>query len=304
MKNNWLLATAALFAFLLLLLFNINGEAKGLIATTMGQFNIGVGEPEDIKNKESVKDNGNLGGKAASEPASNPEMAPAAPKLEPEIPQSDSGADGAGQKDRGMEVSRGPEQGITVDNVLDILVLVNKHHNLPAGYVPPDLVKPDIPFTFQEDLPKKQLRQEAALAAEQLFRQAEADGMTLLGVSGYRSYDTQKAIFTAKAKSRGFEEANKYSAYPGQSEHQTGLALDVSTPSVGNGLVTSFAETAESRWLQDNAARFGFIIRYPRGKTHITGYNYEPWHLRYVGTEAAAAIAAEGLTLEEFLGQD
>ncbi|NLC08162.1 MAG: M15 family metallopeptidase [Syntrophomonadaceae bacterium] len=184
---------------------------------------------------------------------------------------------------------------------LDLLILVNKTNSLPADFVPPDLVKPDIPFCFQEDLPKKYLRREAAQAISRLIRQAQRENIHIYGVSAYRSYQTQKDIFTRKARELGEKEANRLSAYPGQSEHQTGLAIDLTSSRVGFKLTQNFGSTPEGRWLSQNAADFGFIIRYPAGKEHITGYSYEPWHLRYVGVEAAQVIADKKITLEEYL---
>lgn len=181
-----------------------------------------------------------------------------------------------------------------------IEVLVNKEHALPAGYEPPDLTVPDIPFSFTEDLPKKRMRKEAATAMENLFAQAEREGLDLAGVSAYRSYRRQAEIFAYNAKAIGETEANRVSARPGESEHQTGLAIDVSSPSVGYQLSKKFAETTEGRWLKTNAHRHGFIIRYPQNKEEITGYQYEPWHLRYVGKKIAAEIYQNGLTLEEY----
>ena len=201
------------------------------------------------------------------------------------------------------EVGKGNEEKKMVENPQDILVLVNKEYNLPADYIPPDLVQPDIPFSFSEDLPKKKMRAEAARALEELFRQAAAEGIELAGVSGYRSYQRQEAIFNYRARERGEEVANRTSARPGQSEHQTGLAMDVSSASVGYALIEDFGNTKEGLWLAENAPRFGFIIRYPKGKEHLTGYSYEPWHIRYVGVEAAQEIAARGLILEEYLAE-
>jgi len=184
----------------------------------------------------------------------------------------------------------------------NILVLVNKKHCLSPDYVPPDLTRPDINFTFSEDLPKKLMRKEAAEALTRLFEQASSKGITLLGVSGYRSYQTQKEIFENKARLQGEAQANRTSARPGQSEHQTGLAMDITCPSVYN-LSTSFGSTPEGKWVAQNAADFGFIIRYQKGKEGITGYIYEPWHLRYVGIGAARYIYQNGITLEEYLGK-
>ncbi|WP_349410615.1 M15 family metallopeptidase [Pseudalkalibacillus sp. SCS-8] len=203
-----------------------------------------------------------------------------------------------------------PEETVTVTadgkkvitNVNDPLVLVNKERNLPADFVPEDLVIPNVPFPFTEDLPKKQLQKVAADAAEALFDQAEKDGIPLFAQSGYRSYDRQEAIFTANAERVGEEEANKFSAFPGQSEHQSGLALDVTSPEVEFKLVEQFGETEAGRWVKANAHKYGFIIRYPKGKETITGYQYEPWHLRYVGKEHAKRIHEQNMTLEEYLG--
>ena len=185
----------------------------------------------------------------------------------------------------------------------DELTLVNKEHPLPPEYVPSDLVVPNVPFSFAEDHPKKQMRQEAAEALENLFAAAAKDGIHLAAVSGFRSYERQEAIFQRNASQMGEAEANRVSARPGESEHQTGLAMDVSAASVDYRLTEEFGSTEEGRWLQNNAARFGFIIRYPKEKEHVTGYQYEPWHLRYVGSSAEQTIANKALTLEEFLSQ-
>ncbi|UFJ42483.1 M15 family metallopeptidase [Brevibacillus humidisoli] len=194
------------------------------------------------------------------------------------------------------------EDVVVVSNVQDVMVVVNKRRELPADYVPSDLVQPDIPFSFEGEDPKKLVRQEVARALEELFAQAAAEQIELAGVSGYRSYARQQAIFNWNAQQQGAEVANKTSAVPGQSEHQTGLAIDVSSASVGYALEERFGETKEGKWLAENAPKFGFIIRYPKGKEEITGYSYEPWHLRYVGKKVAQEISDAGLTLEEYLG--
>ncbi len=196
-----------------------------------------------------------------------------------------------------------PEGEKVVTNPDDILVLVNKERNLPADYVPSDLVEPDIPFPFEGDHPKKLMRVEAAEALEQLVAGAWDEGLEIYGLSGYRSYATQAIIFQNNVERRGEEEANKFSARPGQSEHQTGLAMDVTSASVNFRLVQSFGDTPEGRWISEHAAEYGFIVRYPRGSEDITGYQYEPWHLRYVGVEHARAIVEADVTLEEYLGQ-
>jgi D-alanyl-D-alanine carboxypeptidase len=187
-----------------------------------------------------------------------------------------------------------------VTNASSTFVLVNKKRNLPSTYIPKDLVVPDVPFSFSGDSPKKQMRKEAAKALEALFDAAEDDGIKIKAVSGYRSYATQKSIFESNAKLKGEEVANRTSARPGQSEHQTGLAMDISSASVKYGLEESFGDTKEGKWLFNHAAEHGFIIRYLKGKEDITGYSYEPWHVRYVGKEAAKDITEEKVTLEQY----
>ncbi|MFO7941567.1 MAG: M15 family metallopeptidase [Bacillota bacterium] len=194
------------------------------------------------------------------------------------------------------------ESGLpVVTNPNSILVLVNKERNLPSDYEPDDLVRPEVPFPFEGDMPRKLMRSGAAAALEELVDAASEEGLELYASSGYRSYSTQRDIFAYNAKTRGEDEANRFSARGGQSEHQTGLAMDVTCPEVGFELVQRFGETAEGRWVADNAHRFGFIVRYPRGDEEITGYAYEPWHLRYVGERHARRIHEMGVTFEEYM---
>ncbi|WP_349407403.1 D-alanyl-D-alanine carboxypeptidase family protein [Pseudalkalibacillus sp. SCS-8] len=190
-----------------------------------------------------------------------------------------------------------------VDDPDDLLVVVNKKYHLPEGYVPHDLIEAPVPFPFKEDLPKKQMRAEAAAALDKMFQDANSQGLNLYAQSGYRSYERQEAIFAANVERYGSKEkANRVSAEPGESEHQTGLAMDVTSPAVDYRLVQSFSQTKEGQWVEKHASDYGFIIRYPRGKSSITGYDFEPWHLRYVGKEAAKYIDSQNITLEEYLG--
>lgn len=192
---------------------------------------------------------------------------------------------------------------IIVSNPSNLLVLVNKKNSLPADYVPINLVVPNVPFPFEEFDSKKLMRQDAASALEELFRKAAQDNIDLYATSGYRAYDRQKTIFTSSVQKYGMTRASQSSAQPGKSEHQTGLAMDVTSPTVNFLLTPYFGETREGKWLKENARKFGFIIRYPQGKEHITGYQYEPWHIRYVGKEAAKDMINLNLTLEEYLGR-
>lgn len=182
----------------------------------------------------------------------------------------------------------------------DLLILVNKQNRAPS--VPYTLVKPNVTPTKQSVSENIYMRPEAASALEELFAGAAEEGIELFATSGFRSYSTQKAIFDRKAKERGEKTANQSVAKPGQSEHQTGLAMDIEGAStLGSGLNADFGESVEGIWVAEHCHEYGFIIRYPKGKTHITGYIYEPWHLRYVGKEAAQEITELGITFEEYI---
>ncbi|WP_236286149.1 M15 family metallopeptidase [Paenibacillus allorhizoplanae] len=181
-----------------------------------------------------------------------------------------------------------------------ITVLVNKMNSLPSSYEPTDLVYPNIAFTFSEKIDKRKMRQVAATAIEKLFAGAAKDGAPLAGVSAYRSYATQKSLFEAYVKKDGEEKAKTYSAVPGTSEHETGLAIDVTGSNGKCAAADCFGGTKEAIWLEKHAGEYGFIIRYPQGKAAITGYQYEPWHLRYVGADIAKEIQSKNLTMEEY----
>lgn len=192
-------------------------------------------------------------------------------------------------------------EDVTLDTNPDsITVLVNKELSLPSDYVPSDLVVPEVAFSFNYYDEKKLMRKEAADALAVMFNAASNEGLALNGVSAYRSYDRQYEIFTNNVKVKGLDHTTKYSAIPGYSEHQTGLSIDVSAKACNNRLDASFAKTKESEWLIKNAHLYGFIIRYPEDKTAITGYSYEPWHIRYVGIALATYIYENNLCLEEY----
>lgn len=181
-----------------------------------------------------------------------------------------------------------------------ITVYVNKEYCLPKDYVPENLVVPNITFDITGNNERKFMRKEAADAIEKLFAAALEDGITLYGISGYRSYERQKEIFLNNIVHKGKKHTLKYSAVPGTSEHQTGLAMDVSSKSVRYKLITSFATCKEGLWLADNAHKFGFIVRYPKDSYETTGYAYEPWHIRYVGEDLANYLYTNNMTLDEY----
>jgi len=188
-----------------------------------------------------------------------------------------------------------------VANPSAIPVLVNKVNKLPDSYKPTDLVDPNIPFIFKAKVEKRKMRSSAARAIEKLFAGAKQDGVRLLGVSAYRSHEAQTALFNHYVSMDGVKAAKTYSAVPGTSEHETGLAIDVTGGDGKCAASDCFAGTAAAKWLAKHAAEYGFIIRYPKGKDDITGYQYEPWHLRYVGKTIAKEIMSRKITLEEYL---
>lgn len=194
-----------------------------------------------------------------------------------------------------------PRAYIEVDTDPDSYrVLVNRTYLISKDYIPGDLVVPDIPFSFSGTYEKSYMRKQAARALEKLFAGGEKKGIYLKGVSAFRSYERQKQIYNNNVRNRGTEKTDKVSAIPGSSEHQTGLSIDVSCNSVGCSLEKSFGKTPEGKWLSKNCYKYGFVIRYPKNKSDITGYSYEPWHIRYVGKNLAEYLYKNKLTLEEY----
>lgn len=166
---------------------------------------------------------------------------------------------------------------VTEPTYIDGVLIVNKSYQIPETY------NPGVDPTAQT-------------ALDALIAGAALDGVNLWVKSGFRSYETQKTLYNNYVARDGKDEADRYSARPGHSEHQTGLAFDL------NSLEQSFGETKEGIWLADHCMEYGFIIRYPAGKEEITGYMYEPWHIRYIGEEKAKLVAESGLCLEEYFG--
>lgn len=160
---------------------------------------------------------------------------------------------------------------------VDDILIVNKTYSLPADYDPGT-------------------SSVAQNAFDKMAADALNDGIYLYVNSGYRSYQEQVQLYTMYASERGIEEADRVSSRPGHSEHQTGLTFDV------NSTEFSFADTEEAKWLAEHCCEYGFIIRFPEGKEDKTGYEYEPWHIRYLGEEQAKAVTESGLCLEEYLG--
>lgn len=202
---------------------------------------------------------------------------------------------GSGQK---SSTSYYPK-GVPVEDPTDLYVLVNKENYLPSDYVPADLSTPNVPFKDGVVPERKQMREEAARALERMFAAAAEEGLTFLGVSGYRSYGAQSYIYNTRLEQMGEAHVSRYNARPGRSEHQTGLAMDLGCPQ-SYDLSQNFAYTPEYHWLVKHAHEFGFIIRYPDYGEAETGYAFEPWHVRYLG-DRAAEVYESGLTYEAYL---
>ncbi len=185
---------------------------------------------------------------------------------------------------------------------IDRLILVNKEYPVDQNYIPADLVQLEYRAS-NRSAEWQVMTREAADAFNQLCSDALLEGYEIVVTTAYRSYEFQSYLYNSYVEKDGQAAADMYSAQPGKSEHQTGLAADVSSPSVQYRLTSEYGDTAEGKWLSENCYKYGFILRYPKGKEEITGYIYEPWHIRYVGQEAAKEIWETGVALEEYLGK-
>lgn len=171
------------------------------------------------------------------------------------------------------------------DTKKDKLVLVNKYLKLDENYTPNDLEEINSNNFINGNKNSRKLRKEAKIAFEKLSNDSIKNGTPVYGQSGYRSYQKQEELYNQAIKTTGIKKANKDTAKPGHSEHQTGLTIDVSSNKKGNMLY--FEKTDSFNWMQKNAYKYGFILRYPKGKENIHGFIYESWHYRYVGKKIA-----------------
>lgn len=180
----------------------------------------------------------------------------------------------------------------SIDDPASIWVVVNKKRPLPSSYAPSDLIS----------VGGKQMRSQAASAIKQLVSAATSDGLSLKYVSAYRSYSYQTTLYNNYVAADGQSKADTYSARPGHSEHQTGLAADIGNADGSCELDICFGQTVAGKWIDAHAYEYGFIVRYPADETAVTGYQYEPWHVRYVGTWLAKQLHNKPQTLEEYFG--
>lgn len=200
-----------------------------------------------------------------------------------------------------VQTSTFNKQMYSIDEPSSLWFIVNKQRPTPASYTPAGLRQPNVPVRSSGSS-EMLLRDEAAGAVEKLVAAAKADGVNLMLVSGYRSYNLQQAVYSGNVTREGQANADKTSARPGHSEHQTGLAADLGAINRVCELETCFAQTPEGQWLAQHAHEYGFVIRYPDNMQSVVGYTYEPWHLRYVGTDLANEVAKTGQVLEQFFG--
>lgn len=178
-----------------------------------------------------------------------------------------------------------------------ITLLVNKQVGLPVDFVPKDLIKTTVKLSPGGS--STSIRKDVNQALTDMFDAALAEGYELWFHSGYRSYSTQKRLYENYVQRYGKTQADTFSAMPGHSEHQTGLAVDITSSSSVGPFAVSFGKSREGAWVAQHAHNFGFIVRYPENKTNITGYQYEPWHIRYVGIPLATQLYESGIVMEE-----
>lgn len=210
---------------------------------------------------------------APTEPTTAPTTAPTQPTVPKETENN-------GNRDLGVSAKGYSMRMINGITYVNGILIANKTYALPSSYNPGAIDK-----TVME-------------AYNKMKADAAKEGLNLVIGSGYRSYSYQQNLYNNYVKRDGKVKADTYSARAGHSEHQTGLCFDLSPVN------DSFANTPESAWVNQHAQEYGFIVRYPKGKESITGYKYEPWHLRYLGVDLATAVYNSGLCLEEYLGID
>lgn len=246
-----------------------------------------------IMGAQSARDRVSLAAAPSLGAALAPKPSPTAATQSPSLNlASDRGQD----SDRGQ--ASGKAQAYDIDEPHGIYLVVNRRRPLSPDYAPGDLVNPDLPYA--KDNP--QMRQAAATALVRMHRAALADGVKFSLYSGYRDYAYQKRIWENSIKVKGLAWAKAYVAPPGCSEHQSGLACDLSSSEVGMLLDEAFADTKAGKWLSLHSWEYGFILRYKKGQEGVTGYAFEPWHFRYLGQELAKELYKSGASLEEYFG--
>lgn len=194
----------------------------------------------------------------------------------------------------------------SLDDPASIWTIVNKRRPLnPKTYVPADLVAPKVTLRLNAEEQEMLMRKEVASSLELMFADAKKAGLELMVASAYRPYTLQENLYNRYVAQQGQLAADTQSARPGHSEHQTGLAVDVEPASQNCEVELCFADTPEGKWVAENAHTYGFVLRYHEDKDDVTGYMYEPWHLRYVGKPLADELHRQSdPTLEQFFELD
>lgn len=237
---------------------------------------------------------GHSASSTGSSPTSSPSVSPfTSPSESPATQTASATPTGSPSVSKAASASPAAARPSVESSPESLRCLVNKMRPFAQkDWAPSDLV----------DFEGQQLRAEAAQAARTMMDAAKAEGVTLTVSSAYRSYAVQQQTYQHWVSVNGQKVADQLSARPGYSEHQTGLAIDFSSPE-GCRLEECYEDTRAGRWLAKNAQNYGFILRFPKGQQAVTGYLFEPWHYRYLGKDLTARYVASGAnTLEEFLG--
>ena len=228
------------------------------------------------------------------------------PQTNSDAPSSSSGSDGDADSTDDPDREAGspdgsytPSREVRTEDDGNILVLVNKEYPVSEDYEPSDMVEIDGSLSTNQNLKVKREAYEAYL---EMLKDAQAEGLNFSICSAYRSYALQESLYNNSLAANGKEYTETMFAYPGKSEHHTGYAIDITSASMNWGLSQDFTEYPDGAWITEHCSEYGFIIRYPKGKEDVTGYVYEPWHIRYVGIDTAKYITDHELTLEEYLG--
>ncbi|QSZ49667.1 peptidase M15 [Arthrobacter sp. D5-1] len=267
----------------------------GLIAAGAGMAALSACTPEAAAPSPAAATAASGAAAPSTAPSSSPAMDPATIAPETAAPSPSA-----------TPSSAAPSSAVTSQHSLSDpaspWVIVNKHRPLnPQDFVPTDLVQPNIRLAVSGEAAL--LNSTTAAAAEKMFGAAATEGVVMALASGYRSYSTQVATYGGYVASTGQAAADRASARPGHSEHQTGWSFDIADGGGACSFQPCFAEQPAAVWSKANAHKFGFVVRYPWMFHDITGYFYESWHLRYIGVEAATDMVTRGIvTLEEYFG--
>ncbi|MFC5542851.1 MAG: D-alanyl-D-alanine carboxypeptidase family protein [Bacilli bacterium] len=288
-KKNYILIGSLLVAVVaivaIILAVNMNRDANESLKDEEENVAVSPEEKENEADKEEPQEEKDKSGELQEEATPSKEE----PQEQPQVkqPEQQQPKTEQQQKEQGTKGNNGYIEGQqlpTKPTYIQGVLIANKKYPLPKDFAPGE-------------------NKEARAAFEKMAQDAKKQGFELVAFSTYRSYEYQATLYNNYVARDGKEKADRYSARPGYSEHQTGLAFDIGEKGREDlWLEEAFGESPAGKWLAENAHKYGFILRYPKGKEHITGYMYEAWHFRYLGVELATKVKDSGLTLEEYLG--